>query len=166
MKFVCSLCKNKKESYEFHKNSSCKSRGYSYYCKECTKPKTRALYNENKQKSKELTYAWRAKNPEKLSDINSRYSKNNRAKRTYQGSIYRAYKGKATPKWLTESDLLHIKAKYQLSAMLSKNTGEIWHVDHVIPLRGKNVCGLHVPQNLKVITAMQNSQKRNEYFGE
>ena len=67
------------------------------------------------------------------------------------------------PKWLTESDLLHIKCKYQLASMLSKNTGEEWQVDHIIPLNGKFVSGLHVPNNLQVITAKENQQKLNKY---
>lgn len=69
----------------------------------------------------------------------------------------------AMPKWLTKSDLLHIKCKYQLAAMLSKNTGEEWHVDHIIPINGKIVSGLHVPNNLRVITAKENHFKQNKY---
>lgn len=69
----------------------------------------------------------------------------------------------AMPIWLTESDLLAIKCKYQLAAMLSKNTGEEWHVDHIIPINGKIVSGLHVPNNLRVITAKENYLKQNKY---
>jgi hypothetical protein len=67
------------------------------------------------------------------------------------------------PKWLTESDLLQIKCKYQLAAMFSRNTGEQWHVDHIIPINGKTVSGLHVPSNLRVITAKENHFKQNKY---
>lgn len=70
---------------------------------------------------------------------------------------------KAMPKWLTESDLVQIKCKYQLAAMFSRNTGEEWHVDHIIPVNGKTVCGLHVPNNLRVITAKENHFKQNKY---
>jgi hypothetical protein len=75
----------------------------------------------------------------------------------------RAKMKKAMPKWLTDLDLLHIKCKYQLAAMLSKHTGEQWHVDHIIPINGKFVSGLHVPSNLKVITAKENHFKQNKY---
>ena len=45
--------------------------------------------------------------------------------------------------------------------MLNKNTAEKWHVDHIVPLQGKNVCGLHVEYNLKVIPAIDNLKKSN-----
>lgn len=166
MKFVCSSCKVKKDQFQFNKNSSCKSRGHDYYCKECRKSISKAVYDADKQKSKEKNYAWRAKNPEKLKAITNRFYKNNPSVRANNSSVYRAYKGKAKPKWLTNSDLLHIKAKYQLAAMFNRCTEEVWEVDHIIPLRGKNVCGLHVPANLRVIPATQNRAKTNTFFGE
>jgi hypothetical protein len=70
---------------------------------------------------------------------------------------------KAIPKWLTDTDRTLIKCKYQLANMLSNNTGEQWHVDHIIPVKGKLVCGLHVPGNLRVITAKENYLKQNKY---
>jgi len=68
-----------------------------------------------------------------------------------------------TPKWLTSFDRLKIRCMYQLAAMYTKENNEPWHVDHVIPLQGKTVSGLHVPNNLQVICGLDNIKKKNRY---
>lgn len=68
-----------------------------------------------------------------------------------------------TPNWLTESDFLRIAARYKEAHWMTARTGIKHHVDHIIPLRGENVCGLHVPANLRVITAQHNFAKSNKF---
>ena len=68
-----------------------------------------------------------------------------------------------TPAWLTEVDFERIANVYKLATLQSKITGTIWHVDHIIPLQGKNVSGLHVPANLRAIPGAENIRKRNSY---
>jgi hypothetical protein len=65
------------------------------------------------------------------------------------------------PKWDPDAHL--IVAKYQLAAMLTRETGIIHHVDHIIPLQGKKVSGLHVFSNLRVIPGEENVKKSNKY---
>ena len=68
-----------------------------------------------------------------------------------------------TPKWLGIEELWLMKEAYKLAALRTKMFGFLWHVDHVIPLRGENVSGLHVPTNLQVIPAVENIRKKNSF---
>ena len=68
-----------------------------------------------------------------------------------------------TPPW---ADNKAIEAKYKEAAELTKKTGVIHHVDHVIPLTNHKVCGLHVETNLQVIPATENIRKRNSFGSE
>jgi len=66
-----------------------------------------------------------------------------------------------TPAWDPDANL--IIAKYQLAAMFTRETGIPHHVDHIIPLQGKNVSGLHVFSNLRVIPGADNVKKSNKF---
>ena len=68
----------------------------------------------------------------------------------------------ATPKWLTAEHKMEIRLKYRLAIELSRRTGVRHAVDHIIPLQGEEVCGLHVPWNLEVITQDENLKKSNK----
>lgn len=46
----------------------------------------------------------------------------------------------------------------------SKETGEPWEVDHIVPIRGKDVCGLHVETNLRIVRKSENMKKSNKLF--
>lgn len=67
----------------------------------------------------------------------------------------------ATPKWLTAEHKMEIRLKYRLAIELSRRTGIRHAVDHIVPLQGEEVCGLHVPWNLEVITQEENLKKYN-----
>ncbi|CAB4196323.1 hypothetical protein UFOVP1640_78 [uncultured Caudovirales phage] len=75
----------------------------------------------------------------------------------------RALKLQRTPSWLTEIDKERIRNEYKLAALQSKITGEPWHVDHIVPLQGEFVSGLHVPSNLKAIRGKDNISKHNKF---
>jgi len=75
----------------------------------------------------------------------------------------RAEKMQRTPKWLTEHDLKVMNGFYSIAAMLTRENKEPWHVDHIIPLRGEKVSGLHVPSNLQVMRGVENVGKNNRY---
>lgn len=67
---------------------------------------------------------------------------------------------RATPKW---ADRNAIKVVYDECAETTRRTGIPHEVDHIVPLKGKRVCGLHVHWNLRVITRAENSAKSNRY---
>ena len=68
----------------------------------------------------------------------------------------------ATPKWLTAEQKLEIRFHYRLAIALSRSTKIPHAVDHIIPLQGEDVCGLHVPWNMQVLTQDENLQKSNK----
>ena len=69
----------------------------------------------------------------------------------------------ATPKWLTSEQKQQIVAIYEHMRDCRTVTGEDYHVDHIVPLRGDNICGLHVPWNLQVLPAYVNISKSNSF---
>ena len=91
------------------------------------------------------------------------WKKNNPAKVTANTTQRKKYIKQRTPKWLTEDDKWIIKEAYELSLLRKKMFGFDWHVDHIIPLRGKYVTGLHVPTNLQVIPGRENESKSNKF---
>ena len=68
----------------------------------------------------------------------------------------------ATPKWLSAEQKLEIRLKYRLAIELRRRTGVRHAVDHIVPLQGEEVCGLHVPWNLEVVTQEENLKKSNK----
>jgi len=68
----------------------------------------------------------------------------------------------ATPKWLSPEQRMEIRLKYRLAIELSRATGVRHAVDHEVPIQGEEVCGLHVPWNLQVITQEENLKKYNK----
>ena len=69
----------------------------------------------------------------------------------------------ATPHWLTRKQKGEIRQLYQIAITMSRTTGEPYVVDHIVPLRGEDVCGLHVPWNLRVVTREENLRKSNKH---
>ena len=84
------------------------------------------------------------------------YIANNRDKYSAYLAKYRAKKLCATPKWLTNTQLLQIQQFYTKA----KDSG--LEVDHIVPLQGENVCGLHVPWNLQLLSRSENASKSNK----
>ena len=93
----------------------------------------------------------------------AKWQKNNKGKVNANTRKYQAAKLKRTPTWLNSFELLHMQCLYQVAAMRSKESNQEWHVDHIVPLQGENVSGLHVPWNLQVVPATENIKKSNKH---
>lgn len=65
----------------------------------------------------------------------------------------------ATPSWLSKEQKSQIRKFYEDANKLKMETGIDHEVDHIVPIRGLVVSGLHVPWNLRVITAEENQKK-------
>ena len=68
------------------------------------------------------------------------------------------------PKWLTQADLDFMLMYYERAQYMTECTGELWTVDHIIPLQGNNISGLHVPTNLRILTHSENSGNYHKEF--
>jgi len=102
----------------------------------------------------------KSKSIKRLNDYNKKYPDRHLA-RTRKRQLSKLNR---IPKWLTKSDWINIKCKYSVAGMLSRESGRKYHVDHIIPLQGKLVSGLHVPSNIQVILATENVKKSNKHI--
>lgn len=140
--------------------------------------KMRLYYAEYRRKNKELLaekrkaialerqeYArnYRKTCKDKVYKTKKKYVESKRGYVNAYAASRRSDKILRTPAWLSEFDILKIKCIYQMAAMYSKVNCEKYEVDHVIPLRGKLVSGLHVPSNLQIIMASENRLKHNKF---
>ncbi len=128
--------------------------------------------NQDKEKAKALTYyrdnrerCVRRHAEYKATTIEQQkeYRRLTKAQIRARVVAYRAALSDRTPSWLTAEDFKAIEEIYILREKMQAETGVEYHVDHVIPLRGRTVSGLHVPGNLQILTASDNLIKGNKY---
>ncbi len=132
---------------------------YKTRCRQCCGIKVK----EWKKKNIDKFNQYRELNSEKIKEVQAKYRRNNKDKLAANFAKYHATKLKATPLWLTKEHIEQMKEKYRLAKELTKITGIEYHVDHMIPLKGEGCCGLHIPWNLRVITAKENLSKGNRW---
>jgi len=183
----CTKCPETNPS-AFYKDKSSPD-GYKYICKPCDNKRrlaqaqanpeprliaSRKFYHANIEEERARGRSYASANPEKAKLRSSKhYQENLKEIATYgrqyrlkypekncaKSNKYRAGGLSRTPKCLSELQLDHIKLFYEASMQMTKETGIQFHVDHIVPLKGKIVSGLHVPWNLRVIPAEENLKK-------
>ena len=185
---TCTKCGVEKSLTQFNKDKNNKD-GKTYYCKECAKLKSKLNYSKNritriiKQKAynkvhrEKITERQRGYSKtyrEKIAEYNREYGKTHKAEIGRQKKDYSALnRGKinaiaakrhtqklqATTDW---SEYSEIRKLYERAAEM-RAEGQDVHVDHIVPLQSKIVCGLHVIANLQILGAVENIKKGNKH---
>lgn len=128
--------------------------------------KSRASYAKNAEKIRQR-YAERVENGiqwteaqrKMRAEIGRKWQIENRDRVVAKCAERYAAKTRAMPKWVNRADLLRI---YQQRETIARETGREYHVDHIVPLRGRLASGLHVPWNLRIIPGIENRRKSNK----
>lgn len=94
------------------------------------------------------------------------YAKNNPVKVIENSNRNRAKRLKRIPRWIKDVFIKEIREFYKMAKELEKIFPWKQHVDHIIPMKGKNVSGLHVPWNLQILSQKANLEKGNRYVDE
>ena len=97
-----------------------------------------------------------------LREYRNAWKSNNKIQVLADNKVRRRKHREATPPWLTRKQKSEIRQLYQIAITMTQTTGEQYVVDHIVPLRSHEVCGLHVPWNLRVITQEENLKKSNK----
>jgi hypothetical protein len=128
------------------KHPSCTD-GYNTLCLICNNRRVQEWRKENREKHRQQTDRYYSKNPHKAlaRDAKRRAAKRNRL-----------------PIW---ADVDQIEQIYKQAAELTAETGIPHEVDHILPLQGKTVSGLHVHNNLQILTQFENRSKGNKLKG-
>ncbi len=128
------------------KSEAAKAAGRKYYERNKEMVKARAASRPSEEK-KAHKLKYKEANPELYKALTSVRKRRHRD---------------ATPLWVTAEQKLSMRQLYLQAQQLTKTTGERYVVDHIVPLISPDVCGLHVPWNLRVITQEENLKKSNK----
>ena len=127
---------------------------------EASKEAGKRYYEKNKI---EVMARASARPPEEKRRHKSKYKIANPDLYKALSSFRRKRNQQATPKWLTYTQKKEIRSLYIIAQTSTKITGVKYVVDHIVPLVGDTVCGLHVPWNLQIMTQEDNLLKSNKH---
>jgi hypothetical protein len=122
-----------------------------------------AHYKKNAKRIKTKVAEWVDKNRQRHNAKCAKWVKANPAKVNARTARRYACKTQATPVWLTDDDHWMIEQAYDIARLRTTMLGVKFEVDHIVPLRGRKVCGLHVPWNLQITPLKANRVKSNSF---
>lgn len=180
---VCNACRVAQPLNNFDR----KGEGHAGRCKACRSREKAARYLANRDRERGKRKANREANPEAAAARHARWATANaqrlkayqdayrlantarkaeyqtgkQAERTAQENARRALKLKASPAWANPAAIQGI---YGAARTLQTIFGTPYHVDHIVPLQGPTVCGLHVENNLQILPAADNIKKGNRVW--
>ena len=114
---------------------------------------------EARERRRQYVREWRAKYPEKSRAINRSWNERNKDRWFAMLAAKHKRTKQATPRWVDRKALASI---YEEARRRTREEGVQYHVDHIVPIKGDTVCGLHVPWNLQVILGAENVRKSNK----
>ena len=183
----CKYCFGIKNRDNFTRHSETHD-GYSNQCRECFNQKRPS--RAGSEYSREMWKKYYAENSDRLKNRHKgchiraeksrqryqqkrnqilaqhyKYSKlpTSKAKHAARQKFREQKKRSATPEWLTNNQLAEIENIYWMAQDLKLVSGQEYHVDHIVPLQGEEICGLHVPWNLQILPADMNLSKSNKH---
>lgn len=127
-------------------------------CVQCRKEYMLAYYEENKEEIEKYKEEWRLAHPEKVKTYVKTTKSNCKGRVNHDTRMRQLKLRNATPPW---ADTKEIRKLYEKAVELSRTTGVPHDVDHIEPICGKDVSGLHVHFNLQVIPSRLNQIKGN-----
>lgn len=154
----CTRCDVAKDTSQFSKRSRSPD-GLMSWCKQCMREYKKDWDRSNPDKQRKYSLQSYHRNPTKMREANKRWYKNNPGANRAKVVQYKLSKIDRTPPW---ADLDAIRAIYE-ECTARRRAGENVVVDHIVPLRGKNVSGLHVHHNLRIISHEENARKSNKF---
>ena len=160
---LCSDCKEYRYSTQIkNPNRAAYLKNWQKNNKDKIAAYTKKWNANNKEKREEKVSLWRKRNPQKVKEINARAGKkwasNNKGKRNAIDMKRKAALIQRTPKWANTGK---IQEYYIRAEKLTRETGIKHEIDHIIPLQGKLISGLHVHNNLQILTQSENRSKKN-----
>lgn len=157
---TCTVCHTEKELTDFYRRSRAHD-GHEAMCKECRLAHNRNWLAKNKDRHGELTRSWYERNKDQHLANSKEWYAANRHRKLAITTARELRCRQATPVW---ADKTAIMAFYAEAQRLSAETGIQYDVDHIVPLKGKTVSGLHVPTNLRVIPSSENKRKAAKFM--
>ena len=125
----------------------------------------RKSHETNKEKRNAAAKEYCDANRARMRELSGKWAKDNAAKMLQTNAARRAAKSRAIPSWAKdELGSFIVKELYDLAVRRTDATGVEHHVDHIVPLRSRVVCGLHCAANLRVITGAENHRKGNRMW--